>query len=67
LIPKKIEEKIASWESEAKRMQPKLPDDDRVWSAWWNMIQSFKNTMKWTSKLVSDSLKVIFFFHQNFA
>jgi len=57
-MPKKIEEKIASWEGEAKRMQAKLPADDRVWAAWWNMIQSFKNIMKWTSKLVSDSLKV---------
>ena len=38
-------------------MKAKLPADDKVWSSWWNLIQSFKNIMKWVSKLVSDTLK----------
>lgn len=38
-------------------MKTRLPEDDRVWSAWWNLIQSFKSIMKWISKLVSGTLK----------
>ena len=55
---KKVEEKLIFWETEARELKNKLPTDDKVWYSWWNMIQSFKNVMKWISKLVSDSLKV---------
>lgn len=57
MIPKKIDEKLQFWETEAKMLKAKLPADDKVLSSWWNLIQSFKSIMKWVSKLVSDSLK----------
>lgn len=35
-------------------MRKVITDGDRVWLNWWNLLQSFRQNMKWASKLASD-------------
>ena len=57
LNSKKIEEKIDFWSDEAQKIRKHIDSKDKVWLNWWNMLQAFKDNMKWASKLANEQFK----------
>ncbi len=57
LNAKKIEEKVEFWANEAQKLRKHVNERDRVWLSWWNLLESFKENMKWASKLSTEQFK----------